>query len=162
MFISNDKCVKKFDKLIINVCPEKKNFAIQIKDVEIKLRNIEIQTNNLEIRMSEYPLIFIKKGMVNVALGILYQNNNIDNILSSKNDVIRLGNFSMTKNEFKVKYSKMCNGITFVSPSVTLVNRMIITVRNTDFSTVDPRSVILFAKEIIENYEDIMKKDDIL
>ncbi len=138
------------------------NMTAQIRNLEIQTNNLERQTNNLEIRMSESPFLFIKGRMVNVALGILYHNNNIDDILSSKNDVIRLGNFSITKNELKIKYSKMCNGITFVSPSDRLVKNMMTTVRNSDFSTVGPRSVILFAKEIIENYEDIMKKEHIM
>ncbi len=136
------------------------NMATQIRNLEIRMINIEIQTNNLEIRMSESPFLFIKGRIVNAALEILHHNNNIDNILSSKNDLIRLGKFSMTKNEFKVRYSKMCNGRTFVSPSDKpidrLVNDMIRTVRHEDFSTVDPRSIILFAKQIIENYEYIM------
>jgi hypothetical protein len=37
---------------------------------------------------------------------------------------------------------------------------MIRIIEDSDFSTVDPRSVILFAKKIIENYEDIMKKNE--
>ncbi len=141
---------------------EIRNVGIEIKNVDIQIRNLEKRMINMDIRMSECPFSFIKERMMNVALGILYHNNNIDNILSSKNDVIRLGNYSLTKTEFKVKYSKMCNGRTFVSPSDRLVNDMIRTVRNEDFSTVDPRSVILFAKKIIENYEDIMKKEHIM
>ena len=49
-----------------------------------------------------------------------------------------------------------------MSPSDRLVKNMMTTVRNTDFSTVDQRSVIMFAKEIIENYENIMKKEHIM
>ena len=152
-----------FEKLLIKY---KRENDIKFENMTAQIRNLEIRTNNLEIRMSESPFLFIKRRMVNAALEILYHNNNIDNILSSKNDLIRLGKFSITKNEFKVRYSKMCNGRTFVSPSDKpidrFVNDMIRTVRNEDFSTVDPRSVIIFAKEIIENYENIKKIPHIL
>ena len=169
MSLSNSERVKHLEKSIRNnkrdtdiLAIKIRNVGIETKKLEIEIRNLEIRLDNYEIRMSEYPFSFIKERMVNVALGILYHNNNIDDILSSKNDVIRLGNFSITKNEFKIKYSKMCKGIPFVSPSDRLVKNMMTTVRNSDFSTVDPRSVILFAKEIIENYEDIMKKEHIM
>jgi hypothetical protein len=125
-----------------------------------KLRNFDIRMTDLEIRISEVPLMFIKERMMSLALGILYHNNNIDDILTSKKEFIKLGKLVMTKNEFKIKYSKMCNGTTFVSPSDTLVKYMIRIIEDSDFSTVDPRSVILFAKQIIENYEDIMKKNE--
>jgi hypothetical protein len=115
---------------------------------------------DLEIRISEVPLMFIKERMMSLALGILYHNNNIDDILTSKKEFIKLGKLVMTKNEFKIKYSKMCKGLTFVSPSDILVKYMIRIIEDSDFSTVDPRSVILFAKKIIENYEDIMKKNE--
>ena len=151
-----------FDKLLLKYDINFENMTAQIRNLEIQIRNIEIRTNDLEIRMSESPFLFIKRRMEYAALEILHHNNNIDNILSSKNDLIRLGKFSITKNEFKVRYSKMCNGRTFVSPSDKpidrFVNDMIRTVRNEDFSTVDPRSVIIFAKEIIENIAYIVKK----
>jgi hypothetical protein len=125
-----------------------------------KLRNCDIRMTDLEIRISEVPLMFIKERMMSLALGILYHNNNIDDILKSKKEFIKLGKLVMTKNEFKIKYSKMCKGLTFVSPSDILVKYMIRIIEDSDFSTVDPRSVILFAKKIIENYEDIMKKNE--
>ena len=124
MSLSNSERVKHLEKSIRNnkrdtdiLAIKIRNVGIETKKLEIEIRNLEIRLDNYEIRMSEYPFSFIKERMVNVALGILYHNNNIDDILSSKNDVIRLGNFSITKNEFKTKYSKMCKGITFVSPS---------------------------------------------
>jgi hypothetical protein len=125
-----------------------------------KLRKCDIRMTDLEIRISEVPLMFIKERMMSLALGILYHNNNIDDILTSKKEFIKLGKLVMTKNEFKIKYSKMCKGLTFVSPSDILVKYMIRIIEDSDFSTVDPRSVILFAKKIIENYEDIMKKNE--
>ena len=117
---------------------------------------------DLEIRISEVPLMFIKERMMSLALGILYHNNNIDDILTSKKEFKKLGKLVMTKNEFKIKYSKMCKVNTFVSPSDRIVNVMIKIIEHSDFSTVDPRSVILFAKKIIENYDDIMNYEYIL
>lgn len=138
------------------------NLDINERKIMIQLRNFDVRMTDLEIRISEVPLMFIKERMMSLALGILYHNNNIDDILTSKKEFIKLGKLVMTKNEFKIKYSKMCKVNTFVSPSDRIVNVMIKIIEHSDFSTVDPRSVILFAKKIIENYDDIMNYEYIL
>lgn len=108
MSLSNRERVKNLEKLMRNNKIDTdiqnvriKNLGIEVRNAAIQIRNLEIRLDNHEIGMSEYPVLFIKERMVNVALGILYHNNNIDDILSSKNDVIRFGKFSITKNEFK-------------------------------------------------------------
>jgi hypothetical protein len=100
--------------------------------------------------------------LVKVALYILNYNNNIDDILICKNDIVKIGILSMTKNEFMMNYFKMYEERRYNKspPSYVklknLVNDSIITIGITDFSLIHRESIIIFAKEIIENFEDVM------
>ena len=130
---------------------------------EIRELGLEIERQRKEIRefQNEMLLSSVKIKLAKVALHILNYNNNRDDILCSKNDIVKIGILSMTKNEFKMKYFKMCqisgcnNPPSYVKLK-NLVKDSIRTIVKTDFSFIHRDSIIIFAKEIIENYEDVM------